>query len=159
MAMTLPLAPVNSAWWKVTMAFNTEPREMIGWKELVDTVATIHSALPAGERAQAGILTGNYGEAGAINLYGPAYDLPEAISGIDSYWLRGYGDPPSETLIVIGFRSDWAEAFFKSCTLAGHTSNRFGILNEETGSHPDIFVCRNLRQPWPQFWQSFQSFG
>jgi hypothetical protein len=42
----------------------------------------------------AGILAGNYGEAGAINLYGPAYDLPEAISGINSYWLRGYGDPP-----------------------------------------------------------------
>jgi hypothetical protein len=42
----------------------------------------------------AGILAGNYGEAGAINLYGPAYGLPEAMSGINSYWLCGYGDPP-----------------------------------------------------------------
>jgi hypothetical protein len=40
----------------------------------------------------AGILAGNYGKAGAINLYGPAYGLPEAISGINSYWLRGCRD-------------------------------------------------------------------
>ena len=48
---------------------------------------------------------------------------------------------------------------FESCALAGHTSNPYGIANEETQDHPDIFVCRNLRQSWPQFWQSFQSFG
>jgi hypothetical protein len=35
-------------------------------------------------------------------LYGPAYGLPEAISGINTYWLRGYGDPPPQTVIVLG---------------------------------------------------------
>jgi hypothetical protein len=85
--------------------------------------------------------------------------LPTVISGIDPYWLRGYGDPPPQPLIVVGFSQQDASQIFQSCQLAGHTSNRYGILNEETRDHSDIFVCRNLRQPWPQFWKNFQYFG
>jgi hypothetical protein len=159
MALVLPLAPVNSAWWNVASSVDVELREEIGWPELVKTVAEIRAKLPLEERAQVGILAGNYGEAGAIDLYGPAYNLPEAISGINSYWQRGYGDPPPQTLIVVGLPRDYVEKIFESCGLTGHTSNRFGVQNEETMAHPDIFVCRNLRQPWPEFWKSFQYFG
>jgi 4-amino-4-deoxy-L-arabinose transferase-like glycosyltransferase len=159
MALVLPLAPVNSAWWNVASSVDVELREEIGWPELVKTIADIRAKLPLEERAQVGILAGNYGEAGAINLYGPAYGLPEAISGINSYWQRGYGDPPPQTLIVVGLPRDYVEKIFESCELAGHTSNRFGVQNEETMAHPDIFVCRNLRQPWSEFWKSFQYFG
>lgn len=159
MALALPLAPVNSAWWKVASSANVELREEIGWPELVKIVADIRANLPLEERAKVGILAGNYGEAGAINLYGPAYGLPEAISGINSFWQRGYGDPPPQTLIVVGLSRDTVEKIFESCELAGHTFNRFGVQNEETTAHPDIFVCRKLRRPWPQFWKSFRYFG
>jgi hypothetical protein len=159
MVIAMPLAPVNSALGQVENNVVSEYREEIGWRELTRTVAEIYQDLPAVERTQAGILAGNYGEAGAIDLYGPAYGLPQAISGIDSYWLRGYGDPPPQTLIVLGLDQQAASQIFQTCRLAGHTSNRFGILNEETRSHPDIFVCQNLRQPWPQFWKNFQYFG
>jgi 4-amino-4-deoxy-L-arabinose transferase-like glycosyltransferase len=159
MALALPLAPVNSAWWKVASSVDVELREEIGWPELVKTVAEIRANLPLEERAQVGILAGNYGEAGAINLYGPAYGLPEAISGANSFWQRGYGDPPPQALIVVGLPRDYVEKTFESCELAGHTSNRYGIQNEETIAHPDIFVCRGLRQTWLEFWRSFQHFG
>jgi hypothetical protein len=106
-----------------------------------------------------GILTGNYGEAGAIGLYGPSYGLPKAISGVNSYWLRGYGDTPPETLIVLGLSRAFLERNFEACELAGHTSNRYGVGNEETSDHPDIFVCRRLRQTWPEFWKHFRHFG
>jgi hypothetical protein len=75
---------------------------------------------------------GNYGEAGAIDLYGPALGLPKAISGIDSYWLRGYGDPPPQTLIVVGISRGFLEQNFESCKLAGHVTNRYGVENEES---------------------------
>ena len=61
---------------------------------VVQEVATIYHALPPEQRAGTAILTANYGEAGAVDLYGGALGLPPAISGINSYWLRGYGDPP-----------------------------------------------------------------
>jgi hypothetical protein len=157
--LIMPIAPVNSALWNAVTGKADNFREQIGWPELVDTVANIRDALPAEERATTGILTGNYGEAGAIDLYGPAHDLPNAISGINSYWLRGYGDPPPQTLIVLGISPGALERIFESCAVAGQITNRYGVMNEETTDHRDIYVCRRLRMTWPDFWRNFQSFG
>lgn len=155
----LPVAPINSDLWNVTSAIHDNFVEEIGWPELAGTVADIYLTLPTEERSRTAILTGNYGEAGAINLYGPPYGLPEAISGVNSYWLRGYGNPPPETLIVIGFSRERAERFFATCDLAGQVTNRHGVENEEAKFHPDIFVCRRPRQPWPDVWEGLKSFG
>jgi Dolichyl-phosphate-mannose-protein mannosyltransferase len=158
-SVMLPLAPVNSPWWQKAVKINGDFAEEIGWPELVETVARIRDSLPEHERTRTGILAGNYGEAGAINLYGPRFGLPKAISGINSFWARGYGDPPPETLIVVGFSRDFVEHFFESFELVAHTWNRYGVANEETTRHPDIFVCRRLRPSWPEFWKDFQRFG
>ena len=154
-----PVAPINSGWWKVASSINNDFKEEIGWPELVRTTAEIYRSFPQEERQHTGILTGNYGEAGAINLYGPEYGLPRAISGVNSYWLRGYGDPPPQTLIVLGLSSQTVGRLFESCEVAGHITNKYGVMNEETTDHPDIFVCRRLRQPWAEFWKEFRYFG
>ena len=54
--------------------------DQFGWEKLVKKVADIYWALPPEERKQTAIFAGNYGEAGAINHFGPAYGLPEAAS-------------------------------------------------------------------------------
>lgn len=154
-AVALPVAPIKSAWWNTVTEINGEFKEQIGWPELVATVAKIYRALPADERTQTGILTGNYGEAGAINLYGPAYGLPEAISGINSYWLRGYGNPPPQNLILLGMLPDSA---FDTCQLVGQVKNAYGVRNEET-SHPDIYFCQHMRQAWPDFWKRLRGYS
>lgn len=158
-AWLVPIFPVNSPWWNVVNRHSDQWREEVGWPDLVQTVATIRNSLPGEERLRSGILAGNYGEAGAIDLYGAAYGLPQAISGTNSGWLRGYGDSPPQTLIVVGVSRDFLERNFESCELAGHVTNRYGIVNEETRDHPDIFLCRRLRRPWPEFWQHFKSYG
>ncbi len=155
----LPIAPINSSWGKAAFKINGDLPEEIGWPELVETVARIRDSLPAADLPRLGILAGNYGEAGAINLYGPHYGLPQAISGVNSFWQRGYGEPPPETLIVIGISRSFLERNFAACEVAGHTWNRYGVENEETQEDPDIFVCRGLRQSWPEFWKSFRYFG
>jgi hypothetical protein len=73
-------------------------------------------------------------------LYGPHYGLSAAISGIDSFWFRGYGNPPPQTLIVVGLPVGFLENPFSSCQLVAHTWNRYGVENEETRDHPDICV-------------------
>jgi Dolichyl-phosphate-mannose-protein mannosyltransferase len=157
-AFALPTSPVGSPWWRFAIKVNGTLREEIGWPEFAETVAKIRDTLPAEDRARLGILAGNYGEVGALNLYGARYGLPRAISGVNSFWERGYGDPPPETLIVVGFPRQWVDSHFASCQLAGHPWNRYGTANEETTENPDMFVCRGLRQPWPAFWKDFQSF-
>jgi hypothetical protein len=152
-----PVVPVNSFWWKLADNTHQLYREEIGWPEMVRTVAEIRDTVPLEERSRLGILAGNYGEAGAINVYGPAYNLPHAISGNDSFWLWGYGDPPPETVIVLGLPPSYAYALFETCSIAGRIANPYGIQNAES-PYPYILLCRHLRQPWEQFWNDFQSF-
>ena len=126
-ALTLPIAPLNSRWWRVANSANGNFDMEVGWLDMAETVAKIRDSLPAEERAGIAILAGDEGEAGAINLYGPAYGLPEAISGMNSNWYRGYGDPPPQTVITLGLRRDVLDPNFKSCVLAGHVTNRNAI--------------------------------
>jgi len=158
-ALTLPLAPVNSAWFNIANEVNSDFREEIGWPELVATAAHIRDSLPAEDRAHLGILATNYGEAGAVNLYRPQHGLPRAISGVNSFWEKGYGNPPPEVVIVLGTSRESVEKKFAACQLMAHSWNRFRVQNEETVQHPDIFVCRGLLQSWPDFWKNFRHFG
>ncbi|MGZ4808029.1 MAG: glycosyltransferase family 39 protein [Thermoanaerobaculia bacterium] len=157
--VSLPLAPIGSKLWQSATKFDGDFVEEVGWPELTAEVARIWSSLPADERARTAIFCGNYGEAGAIDLYGPAYGLPHAISATNSYWLRGYGDPPPQTVIVLGGHRDRLEQRFESVTLAGHNPAPFGVRNEETNDHPEIFVCRGLRGSWAELWPKIRSFG
>ena len=159
LAFWLPLAPLNTAWWHRINDVQGDFREQLGWRELVAEVARIRDTLTPEERAHLGIVGTNYGEAGAINLYGPEYGLPRAISGVNSFWYRGYGDPPPKTVIVIGLSRRRMEEVFGPCRLAGHNQNQYGVKNEESEDHPDIWVCGPPKQGWPEFWKDFQYFG
>ena len=158
-AFWLPVAPLNSRWWAITNEVQGDFREQIGWPELVQEVARIRDSLAPEEKAHLGIIGTNYGEAGAVNLYGPQYGLPRAISGVNSFWFRGYGDPAPQTLIVIGLSRKFMDEHFDSCRLAGHTWNQYGIKNEETEDHPDIFVCGPPKAGWTEFWKDFRYYG
>jgi hypothetical protein len=158
-AFWLPLAPLNSRWWAITNEVQGDFREQLGWRELAQEVAKIRDSLTPEERAHLGIIGTNYGEAGAINLYGPEYGLPRAISGVNSFWYRGYGDPPPQTVIIIGLSRKYMDESFESCRLAGHTWNPYGVKNEETEDHPDIYVCGPPKDGWPKFWEDFRYYG
>jgi hypothetical protein len=155
----MPIAPINSWGWRLTSRLHDNFTEQIGWPELAQTVARIYAALPKAEKSHAAILAGNYGEAGAINLYGLPYGLPEVISGINTYWWRGYGAQSPEVVILVGFSRKSAGRFANDVELAGHVTNPYGVRNEETKDHPDIFLCRGFKKSWPEFWKGFQRFG
>jgi len=138
---------------------NGDLREEIGWDELVKNVAAVRDSLPADQRAKVGVVVGNYGEQGAIEILGTPYGLPVPISGTNSAWLRGYPDAPPTTLVVVGHGQRYVDRMFTSCRVAGHNGNSLGVKNEESEDHPDIFVCGPPRLPWPEFWRQYQAFG
>jgi hypothetical protein len=157
-AVILPLAssgPLRA----FALKNNGDLREEIGWKQLTRTVAGIRDSLSPDEQNNYGVLVGNYGEQGAIEIFGPAYHLPLPISLTNSAWLRGYPKPPPNTLIVVGVSRQDVDQIFTSCRLAGHNGNSQSVRNEESRDHPDIFVCGSPRLPWPEFWKKYQNFG
>jgi hypothetical protein len=138
---------------------NHDQREEFGWNELVKTVAGIRDSLTPEQQASLGIMVGNYGEVGAIEILGPPYHLSPPLSLVNSAWLRGYPTPQPTTLIVVGLSHEAVDKVFTGCQLAGHNGNAEGIPNEESTIHPDIFVCGSPRLPWPDFWARYKGFG
>ncbi len=154
-----PIAPINSALWNVTTGVTDDLfTEMVGWQDMTKQVAEIYQSIPESEKPHTVILAGNYGEAGALDLYGDEYGLPRIISGSNSMWYRGYGHPEPETLIVVGFEGDFARYFFKTCQVSGTVKNSYNVQNEETTRHTGLYVCREPRRPWSVMWQEMQWF-
>jgi hypothetical protein len=156
--LSLPIAPINSPLWHITSEVHDIFTEQIGWHEMVQAVAGIYDNLPENEKLLAGILTGENDEAAALNLYGGAYDLPKAISGSDTFFLRGYGNPPPAILIVVGFTKDNLTSLFEHCSVAGTITNPYGVEND-LRDPPNIFVCRTPRLPWDELWNKLKRYS
>jgi hypothetical protein len=124
--------------------------DMFGWKELTEHVAEVYYSLPPEERTKTGIYAQNYGEAGAIDYFGPSMGLPPAISGHNSYWLWGPRSYNS-TLIVIGGKEQDARKVFDEVTPAAQTFHRYAMPYE---NNMTIWICRkprvDLKSVWPK---------
>ena len=81
------------------------------------------------------------------------------LFGQNLAWLRGYGDPPPQNLIVVGSDGEGADYFFSSCTAAATVSIPYGVENEIARDHPVIFLCRGLKMPCPQFWEEIKTYS
>lgn len=158
MAMIIPFAS-GGRLKEFALKNNGDLREEIGWNQLVAAVAAVRDALPVEQRQNVGVVVGNYGEGGAIEMLGPAYHLPPPISLTNSAWLRGYPSSPPETLIVVGWSQRQVDREFTACRVAGHNGNSLGVKNEESEDHPDIYVCGPPRRSWAEFWRENQRFG
>ena len=157
--LALPIAPVNTALWDVSAGVHDVFLEQLNWPELIEAVAGVWAALPEEQRAYTGVYAGNYGEAGALNLYGPRWGLPRAFSAINTYWLWGPPDPAPEQVIVVGYRSEWLSMLFPHCELAAPIPNPLGIENEETTDYDGIYLCTGTHRPWAELWREIRHFG
>ncbi len=125
--------------------------DQFGWEEMTAAVARAYSALPPEERSQACIVASNYGEAGAIDFFGPKYGLPSAISGHQNYFLWGPRDCTGKVLILLGERGpdDWRERCDR-IEAAAELYHPYAIPFENR----PLLVCHglhaNLQQIWPQ---------
>ena len=124
--------------------------DQFGWPEMAREVGQIYGALPPEERARTGILAGNYGEAGAINLFGPALGLPRAYSRHQNHWYWGPPREPYTNLIVLQFSLQDVKDNCTSFEAYPHNA-RFGMAEENT----PIYLCRgaqfDLRKVWSHY--------
>ena len=114
--------------------------DQFGWPELVQQIGGIYNWLPQDVRAQTGIIAGNYGEAGAVDLWGWKYGLPHAISGHQNYWYWG---PPKEhydNFIVIEWSERDVQTWCKSYKGFPHES-KWGMDEENT----PIYLCMGAK--------------
>ena len=127
-----------------------------GWPEMVATVAQVYNSLPPEERAHAGILAGNYGEAGAIDFFGPRYGLPKSISAHQNYYYWGYRDYTSDdTFIILQWPRAGVEGACRSYD-EGPTLNPKWAMAEE---HYTIWICHGFKRPLPDLWERIKHWN
>ncbi|HVJ08209.1 MAG TPA: glycosyltransferase family 39 protein [Acidisarcina sp.] len=115
--------------------------DMFGWEPMAQKVAAYYNSLPDEERARTGIFANNYGEAGAIDFFGPRYGLPPAISGHQNYWYWGAHGYTGESLIVLGDNEATLKKECSSVTTAAVLDDKYA-RRDEIGS---VFHCRGLK--------------
>ena len=129
--------------------------DRIGWEEMVEVVARVYATLPPPERAACGILASNYGEAGAINYYGPRHGLPRAVSGHNNYFLWGPGNLSPQVFIAIGYELDDLAPYAETVELAATHVSPYAMPYE---SNLPIYVARGLKVPLAEAWLRAKKF-
>jgi hypothetical protein len=120
-----------------------------GWPEMVAQVAKVYNALPPEERARTAIYSNSWGEAAAVDFYGPRFGLPTAISAHNAYWLWGPGPYDGSTMIVLRSDGRRARENFQTVEAAARVEHPYARRDE----YFTIWLCRgpkfNLQQVWP----------
>jgi hypothetical protein len=130
--------------------------DMLNWREQVAEVARVYHSLPDADRERAVILASNYGEAGAIDFYGPRFGIPKSISVVGTYWFFGPGELPGEVIVLHGFSEEEVEEFCGSLDAAGSVTHPFAVAEERDLV---IRVCREPRQTLQELWPSMQGIN
>ncbi|WP_219462999.1 glycosyltransferase family 39 protein, partial [Nonomuraea rhizosphaerae] len=151
--VTLPVYPVEWLARTPQPLLNPDTAETVGWPRLAGQVAAVRRTLPAGEHVT--LMTANYGEAGALELYGRRLGLPRPYSGHTGYWYFGRPAVDGGTTIFVGAPDkQYLDRFWSDVTLATRVDNGVGLDNIEQGA--PIWVCRGQRAPWSELWPRFK---
>jgi hypothetical protein len=153
-----PILPANVAVVAGFDTANTDLGGMLGWPHVVDQIASVVHALPAGEGRSAVIFTHAYSEAGAVAFYGPALGLHPAISGHNTFWLWGYGHPvPGAVVVAVGLPSSFVHHYWSSVTQVATLGTSGPPIDPQERGVP-IWVCRHQLTSWATLWPAAKHY-
>ncbi len=166
MPLAVPLLPVKQfvsyaktlgLWNAIRMQKNegdTLPLHFVyrfGWEELVDSVARAYNRLPQDGRGDCAILASWYGIAGAIDHFGPAHGLPDAICPNNNYWIWGTRNYTGKTVIAVGYDAHSLERFFDSVEPVAYVKHPYAY-------DVSITLCRAPKAPLDELWRRSKRF-
>ena len=163
---SLPIMPIESVynlprsvkfWYQSIREFNADNSYApimltgrVGWESFVQDVADVYDQLLPEERIVAGIYTDWYGTAGAIDMYGPQYDLPHAVSGSLSYYLWGPGYS-WDVMVIVTSRTNYLSMFFNEC-------EQSAIAGNDLPNQFYIYVCKKTNLPVDVIWPNLKNY-
>jgi hypothetical protein len=150
----LPTIPTSAA--RIDTSANGWGRSgSLGWRDMVKTVASTFRALSLQDQARTAILASNYGEAAALDVYGPAEGLPAPLSGPNQYWLWGPRGQEGALILHVGGRAEHWRHLCGAVEVVGTFGGPYVMPYED---NRPIFVCRDPRIPLTQLWAGCGAF-
>ncbi len=167
--LTLPILPVDTfvryekaigftpsvGERSITGALPQYYADMFGWPQMATKVAAVYWSLPPQDRARAVFFGNNYGEAAAIDVFGPRLGLPQAISGHNNYYLWGTRGHDGSVLIIIGGSRKHYADLFRSFDIAGRIDTPYAMPFE---TNQPIYVLRGIKVPLKDYWPNVKSY-
>ena len=148
--LMLPVVPEDELAQTPVTAPVADVGETVGWPAFAATVGDVARARPPGTV----VLTGNYGEAGALQRFAPDLDV---YSGHNSYADWGMPPPGATTVVAVGFDRAELDRWFGAVEPVATIDNGVGLDNQEQGGR--VWVCREPRRPWPELWAEIRHVG
>ena len=155
--IAIPVLPAVTLHTVPLQTINYDLAETIAWPREVALIAREYHALPAAQRDRTTILTGNYGEAGAVDRYGPGLGLPAAYSGSNNFWL--WGPPPAadHSAIAISLDPSFLRREFRHVRQIATFYNGLGVKDDEQGA--PVYLATGLRESWARAWPAFRDYA
>jgi len=149
---------MNSLPFKVPRSEHSHERALLpqhyadqfGWEEMTAMTAQAWARVPPQERGDCGIYAQDYGQAGAIDFFGPRYGLPPALSGHQTYFLWGPRNYSGNCLIVLDDKKEVLDQLFEHVEYLGTSDNPYALER-----HIPVFLCKgskfgSLQKLWPK---------
>jgi len=130
--------------------------DMIGWRHQAQVVSRVFHSLSPEDQARVAILAKNYGQAGAIDYFGPSEGLPHAISGHNNYYLWGPQEYTGGLVIAVGMPMDELRPLFEDIQIATTIENGYAIPDE---NNLPVYICRKPKMSLQQAWPSLKFYG
>ena len=153
--VALPVVPAGDLHDTPVPAMNYDAGEQLGWSRFAATIDHAYRSLPAARRPSAAVLTGNYGEAGAVLRYAP--DIPHVYSGHNALWE--YGPPPADTteVLAIGYPIGDLRTWFTDIRPVARIDNELDLDNDEQGRR--VWLCTGPTASWATLWPKMRNLG
>ena len=124
--------------------------DQFGWEEMAAMTAQAWARVPPEERRDCGIFAQDYGQAGAIDFFGPRYGLPPALSGHQTYFLWGPRNHSGNCMIVLDDKKEVLDQLFEHVEYVGTSDNPYALER-----HIPVYLCKgakfgSLQQLWPK---------
>ena len=129
--------------------------DQFGWEEMVEEINVAWQSIPPAQRSDCAIFAKNYGQAGAIDFFGPRYGLPPALSGHQTFFLWGPRGYSGNCMIVIEDRQQILEDRFEKVELVGTARDNPYAVERRLS----VYLCHHLKSgTLSEIWTTFKDW-
>jgi hypothetical protein len=121
--------------------------DRIGWQEKADMIGKIYASFPDSEKKNIIVAAPNYGNAGAIELFGKKYGIKNAVSGHNNYYLWSKERLSGDIVLQLISRYSYnglKESFDEVDSTGVYFDNPYCTPHERNMS---VFICRKPKFP------------
>lgn len=150
--VALPVLPVDIARRTPVLQMNPLMRGSIGWWRFTSEVARAYYRLPPRDRPNTILLAYDFAQAGALDRFGPSFDLPSVYSGHNELARKR---PPewSDTVLAVGVEPRDLRRVYGQCDVIGYVD--VGDVPQRPDPRNPLTICRDRRLPWRTAWPVF----